>query len=30
VRLVVATAILFAYLTTLVHRVRRGLPDAPR
>ena len=30
VRLVVATAILFAYLIALVHRVRRGLPDAPR
>jgi hypothetical protein len=30
VRLVVATAILFAYLTALVYRVRRGLPDAPR
>lgn len=30
VRLIVATAILFAYLTALVHRVQRGLPDAPR
>ena len=29
IRLVVATAILFAYLSALVHRVRRGLPDAP-
>jgi hypothetical protein len=30
VRLVVATAIPFAYLIALVHRVRRGLPDTPR
>ncbi|MGQ0574722.1 MAG: DUF998 domain-containing protein [Pseudonocardia sp.] len=30
IQLVVATAILFAYLTALVHRVNRGLPDAPR
>jgi hypothetical protein len=30
VRLVVATAILFAYLTALVYRARHGLPDAPR
>lgn len=30
VRLVVAAAILFAYLTALVQRVRHGLPDAPR
>jgi hypothetical protein len=30
VRLVVAAAILFGYLAALAHRVRRGLPDAPR
>jgi hypothetical protein len=30
VRLVVASAILFAYLAALVQRVRHGLPDAPR
>lgn len=30
IQLAIATAILFAYLTALVARVRRGLPDAPR
>lgn len=30
IQLVVASAILFAYLTALVIRARRGLPDAPR